>query len=77
MRIEYTHPRYQIYVERNDGCGLSLEGCWGSDQAGFNDLLEACQGAEHLASLYPDCAWVIMNEHRKVVIARIEATASV
>ena len=52
-------PKYQIYVDRHDGMGLCLDGCWGSEHARFDDLKAAEEAAEQLETVYPDCEFVV------------------
>jgi len=47
---------FQIY------CDNSLDGCWGSEHAKFNNLEEAESAVESLQETYPDCQWTICEE---------------
>jgi hypothetical protein len=54
-------PRhYQIYCDR--GNGLTLDGCWGSENANFHNLSDAKDAVKHLEENYPDCTWTIVEE---------------
>lgn len=57
--LENTKMKYQIYCDR--GQGLSLDGCWGSENASFDELSAANEAARQLSENYPDCAWVVSN----------------
>jgi hypothetical protein len=54
--------KYQIYIERHDGLGLSLDGCWGSEHARFDNLKDAEESAEWLGTIYPDAEFVVCEE---------------
>lgn len=53
---------YQIYIDRHDGLGLCLDGCWGSEHARFETLKAAEETAEWLETVYPDCEFVVCEE---------------
>lgn len=65
--------KYKIYCDR--GNGLELDGCWGSENAQFDTLADANDGAKHLAGLYPDCAWVVCDADKNE-LSRIPATVT-
>lgn len=64
---------YQIYVDRKDGQGLSLDGCWGSEHAKFDNEAEGLDALKFLAKEYPDCDWVLTDSD-DYEVERIVAT---
>lgn len=64
---------YQIYVDRNDGRGPVLDGCWGSENARFTREEDGVEALGFLAKQYPDCDWVLMDRD-DTEVARIEAS---
>lgn len=51
--------KYQIYC--NSGQGLTLDGCWGSENAKFNSKKEAETAARKLKELYKDCEFLVCD----------------
>lgn len=60
--LKNNMQKYQIYINRHDGLGLSLDGCWGSEHARFNDLKAAEEAAEWLETVYPNAEFVVRDE---------------
>lgn len=56
---------YQIKINRDDGNGWTLDGCWGSDHARFEDLAEADRACAHLREQYPDARFEAFEEDSK------------
>lgn len=42
---------YQVFVDRRDGLGPVLDGCWGSEHALFSSFEDARGAAEQLSTL--------------------------
>ncbi|MDA1277444.1 MAG: hypothetical protein O2960_25875 [Verrucomicrobia bacterium] len=55
---------FQIYCDR--GNGPELDGCWGSEYARFNNEADANEAREHLAGVYDDCEWIIVEEEKTI-----------
>lgn len=59
--MAHTTDSYVIMIDRNDGRGLSLDGCWGGENVEPMPLAEATSTAKHLHEMYPDCDWVVLD----------------
>ena len=57
---------YQIYINRRDDEGLALDGCWGSEDANYNNLNAAKTAADELAKQWPACDFVVKIEKTEV-----------
>ena len=53
---------YQIKINRDDGLGWVLEGCWGSEDARCETEQEADELIAHLGKLYPDARFEAFEE---------------
>ena len=51
---------YQIYCNR--GNGNEMDGCWGSENARFDNKREADEAVLWLKQQYPDCDWNVEEE---------------
>ena len=73
---KYRDQRLQIYVDRNDGCGPVLDGCWGSENASFamSERADAVDAMRSLAENYPGADWVLMTVPDGDELERIEAS---
>ncbi len=49
--------KYQVVINRNDGAGWVLNGCWGSEEAVCDTNGEARELCFALHKTYPDCSW--------------------
>lgn len=68
--VEEESKRYQIYVDR--GNGPELDGCWGSEEASFDDPDEAKSACRSLLRDYQDVAWLVIDEQESEVVYRVE-----
>lgn len=65
--------KLQIYIDRGDGRGPVLDGCWGSENAGFDNHEGAIDALQFLADLYPDADWVLIDCDSGQELERIPA----
>jgi hypothetical protein len=58
--------KYQIYLVDSDTGRLTLEGYWGSEHMGFDDLSDAKQAVAELQIAWPDTEWEIRKLPREL-----------
>lgn len=51
--------KYQVFCDR--GNGPELDGCWGSENARFDNIIDAEIACRELQSLYPDIDWLVRD----------------